>query len=81
MLRPRLDRLSARGQWTFRTVTMKEFSCGDVVPGCKAHFHARSEREILEQVAAHARADHGMSDVPAEVVSAVLERIRETSVV
>lgn len=58
---------------------MKKFSCGDVVPGCKAHFHAQSVQEILEQVALHARADHGMNDIPAEVVSAVLDRIRDTS--
>ncbi|MBI1353396.1 MAG: DUF1059 domain-containing protein [Acidobacteria bacterium] len=51
---------------------MKQFSCGDVVPGCKAVFRADSEGKILEAVAAHARDDHGMTDIPAELV----ERVR-----
>ena len=56
---------------------MKEFACGDVVPGCVAKFAAGSSDEILERVAAHARDDHGMSEVPADVVAAVLERIHD----
>jgi predicted small metal-binding protein len=51
---------------------MKQFSCGAVVPGCTASFHGESEAEILRQVAVHAREDHGMAEVPAEVV----ERVR-----
>ena len=56
---------------------MKEFSCGDVVPGCTAKFRASGESEILQQVAAHAREAHGMSEVPAEVVSAVQRHIHD----
>jgi predicted small metal-binding protein len=59
---------------------MKEFSCGDVVPGCVAKFRAGTEEEILQQVAAHAHADHGMSEVPSEVVSAVRRHIHDASV-
>ena len=54
---------------------MKQFSCGSVVPGCTATFHAADEAGILMQVAAHARDDHGMATVPAELVAAVRERI------
>lgn len=54
---------------------MKQFSCGDVVPGCDRTFDAADEDGILTQVAAHAAADHGLSDVPAEVVTAVRQRI------
>jgi predicted small metal-binding protein len=43
---------------------MKEFSCGDVVPGCTMSFRAASEAELLEAVAAHARADHDLTSVP-----------------
>ena len=56
---------------------MKQFSCGAVVPGCTASFSAESEQEILSQVAAHAKADHGMDDVPPEVVEQVRENITE----
>ena len=35
--------------------------------------------EILEQVAVHARDDHGMPEVPPEVADRILEQITETS--
>jgi len=49
---------------------MKQFRCGDVVPGCSASFLG-SEDDILSQVADHARADHGLAEVPAELVGQV----------
>ena len=56
---------------------MKEFSCGAVVPGCAAVFHAPDEGGILAQVAAHAREDHGLESVPAELVDAVRTNIKQ----
>ena len=50
---------------------MKEFRCGDLVPGCTTTFQGESEEEILEQVAVHARDEHGMDEVPPEVVDDV----------
>ena len=50
---------------------MKTFSCGDVVPGCDARFVCDTEDDILVAVAQHAAADHGLTSVPAELVSAV----------
>ena len=47
---------------------MKEFSCGDVVPGCQATFRGASDDEILGLVATHAAEVHDMADVPPEVV-------------
>lgn len=54
---------------------MKRFSCGDVVPGCEASWVCPTEDDILAAVAAHARADHGMTDIPADVVAAVRAHI------
>ena len=51
---------------------MKTFACGDVVPGCGRSFTAPDEDGILAQAGAHAAADHGMTDPPAELV----ERVR-----
>lgn len=48
-----------------------EFACGDVVDGCPHTFHAPDHAGILEQVAVHAQTDHGMTDVPDELVMAV----------
>ena len=56
---------------------MKQFSCGLVVPGCMATFVAPTEDQIVEQVAVHAREDHGMTAVPAEVVAQVRAAITE----
>ena len=54
---------------------MKQFACGDVVPGCTAVWQRETEDEILREVAAHAAADHGMTEVPGEVVDAVRAKI------
>jgi predicted small metal-binding protein len=54
---------------------MKRFSCGDVVPGCRSTFRGETETDILSQVAAHARHDHGMAEVPPEVINQVRAKI------
>jgi predicted small metal-binding protein len=60
-----------------RRHAVKEFRCGEIVPGCQTVFHAESEEEILEEVAEHARDEHGMDVVPPEVVDEVRSRIAE----
>lgn len=55
---------------------MKEFSCGDVVPGCQATFKGQTDDDILGQVATHAGEAHAMSDVPTEVIDQVRANIR-----
>ena len=54
---------------------MKSFACGDVVPGCTASWLCSSEDEVLAGVAAHARAVHGLVDLPDALVAAVRSRI------
>jgi predicted small metal-binding protein len=56
---------------------MKAFACGAVVPGCTATFTAQSDGEILACVAEHALRDHGMSEIPPEVVAQVRANVRE----
>jgi predicted small metal-binding protein len=55
---------------------MKEFSCGDVVPGCTASFRAPTEEALLQQIARHARDDHGLTELSPDLVAAVKQRIR-----
>jgi len=50
---------------------VKAFRCGDVVTGCTAEFKAESQDELYEQIRAHARDDHGMDEVPPEVVDEI----------
>lgn len=57
------------------TRQLKSFTCGDVVPGCSSSFTGSDDAEILAQVAAHAAHDHGLTEVPDEVVAAVRANI------
>ncbi|MGY1805055.1 DUF1059 domain-containing protein [Blastococcus sp. SYSU D00922] len=54
---------------------MKTFACGDVIPGCGASFSAADEDGIFSQVAGHAAADHGVTDITPELVAAVRSHI------
>ena len=54
---------------------MKTFACGDVIPGCGAHFSAADEDGIFSQVAGHTVADHGVTDITPELVAAVRAHI------
>jgi len=56
---------------------MKEFRCGTLVPGCAATFEGDSEDEILQRIAAHARDEHGMDEVPVEIVDKIRASISE----
>ena len=56
---------------------MKEFACGAVVPGCAAKFEGETVDDILGKVAVHAREEHGMEEVPDEVVEQVKAGITE----
>jgi predicted small metal-binding protein len=56
---------------------VKVFRCGDVLSACPAEFQAESEDELFEQIAAHARDDHGIDDVPPEIVDRISAVITE----
>ena len=55
---------------------MKQFACGDVVPGCGATFVGADDDEILGLVAGHAHHDHGLAEVSDDLVAAVRSHIR-----
>ncbi|MGY1650243.1 DUF1059 domain-containing protein [Geodermatophilus sp. SYSU D01119] len=50
-------------------------ACGDVVPGCGRSSTAADEGGIPAQVAGHAAADHGLTEVPPALVEQVRARI------
>jgi predicted small metal-binding protein len=54
---------------------MKSFACGDVVPGCSAKWLCSTEDELLAGVALHARQEHGMVDIPEDVLDQVRSKI------
>lgn len=56
---------------------MKEFRCGDVVPGCDYVTRGDSDEEIMRNVQPHAARAHGLNPVPAEIAEKVRSAIRE----
>jgi predicted small metal-binding protein len=56
---------------------MKQFKCGAIVPGCGAVFEGESENAILQRISRHARDEHGMPEVPPEVVDMIRANITE----
>jgi predicted small metal-binding protein len=58
---------------------MKEFKCAVLVPDCWAAFEGETDAEILEQVAVHAREEHGMDDLPPEIAAKIRAAISERS--
>ena len=56
---------------------MKEFRCTDVVPGCPYVTRDEDEKELFEQISAHAREAHGMDEVPPEVADTIRSVIVE----
>ena len=61
--------------------TMKQFCCGDIVPGCKATFHGHDEESLFRQISAHASADHGLVEVPPALFAQIRTKIRDVSAV
>ena len=56
---------------------MKEFTGGTLVPGCDANFESEAEDQLLREIATHARDEHGMDEVPPEIVDKIRASIVE----
>ena len=56
---------------------MKQFNCGDVVPGCQWVAQNEVDEELWGKIADHAREAHGMQEVPPDVVDAIRDAITE----
>jgi predicted small metal-binding protein len=55
----------------------KVLRCGDVVPGCDFEMTGRSEDEVLEKAAAHAKSAHGLDSIPPDVAEKVRGAIHD----
>lgn len=53
---------------------MKEYACGDVVPGCGARFRVSDEVLMLKLCTLHAQHDHGLTEP--EMPDDLIARIR-----
>ena len=50
---------------------MKQFNCGDVVPGCTWVVQRDNEEALWPEISSHAQETHGMDEVPPEVVEQI----------
>ena len=53
---------------------MKEYDCGEVVPGCGARFRVPDETQMLALCTVHARHDHGLTEP--DMADDLIARIR-----
>ena len=51
-------------------------ACGDVVPGCPTVFTGPSQDDLLNQVAPHAAAAHGLTEIDEPTRNAVLAAMK-----
>jgi predicted small metal-binding protein len=56
-------------------MTMKEFQCGTLVPGCEWHTRHQDEAEIIRRAAEHMRDTHGETMIREKMVEAIKARI------
>lgn len=50
-------------------------ACGDVMPGCPAHFENTGRDALMASVAEHAASVHGITTITPDVAQAVDEKI------
>lgn len=55
----------------------KVLKCADVTGNCPEVVRGQSETEIMEQVARHAKEQHGLETVPPELVSKAKAAIQD----
>jgi predicted small metal-binding protein len=55
----------------------KVISCRDVGMDCDFEARGETEQEIMQQCAEHARTDHGMTQIPADLAAKVRAAIRD----
>lgn len=65
--------------WTIGRAGVKEFRCGDVIPGCGVCFLAGSVREVEVLAQAHARDDHGLlgPEMPPDITARIRAAIHD----
>jgi predicted small metal-binding protein len=56
---------------------MKEFKCGDLMPGCNAVITGKDVAEVMAKGAEHAKKDHGVATIPPEMAAKVQAAIRD----
>jgi predicted small metal-binding protein len=57
--------------------SQRRIACHDVVPGCAFTATAETEDDLMAQVVAHAKHEHGVTEVTPELAAKVKAAIRQ----
>jgi len=55
----------------------KVLKCGDLMPGCSFVAEGNDVAEVMGKAAEHAKKDHGLASIPAEVAAKAQAAIRD----
>jgi len=55
----------------------KALRCSDVGVDCNFEARAETEEELMKKMQEHAQREHGMTDIPAEMVNKLKEAVRD----
>jgi len=55
----------------------KVLRCGDLMAGCKAVVEGKDLDEVMTRAVEHAKRDHGMTTIPADVAAKVKAAIKD----
>ncbi|HVQ75648.1 MAG TPA: DUF1059 domain-containing protein [Candidatus Binatia bacterium] len=56
----------------------KILRCGDLMPGCSFVAEGKDVAEVMAKGAEHAKKDHGLAEIPADMVAKVQAAIKDT---
>lgn len=56
-----------------------KLACGDVMPGCSTRFENTNRADLMNDVAQHAAAAHGITSITPEIFTAIDSRIQSTA--
>lgn len=52
-----------------------KLACGDVMPGCSARFESHDRDQLMADIAGHAAAAHGITDITPGITQAIESKI------
>jgi len=55
----------------------KVLHCGDLMPGCSAVLEGKDVAEVMAKGAEHAKKDHGIAAIPADMAAKVQAAIKD----
>jgi len=55
----------------------KVLRCGDLMPGCSAVLEGKDVAEVMAKGAEHAKKDHGITTIPADMAAKVQAAIKD----